>query len=224
MKKAVFLMMLLIFPSVASYAQTGEEYFNDELSLSYGRASVPGIAMTLGAILGAAFTAGLARPDSYQASGAIGAEYYHYFNEHFAVGGDFIFESSRLSWEQYAGKDSDGNSIYRPGTSNTNYFLSLLPGVKWRYLSHPKFGMYTKAGFGGMMVYSPSYTTTETTTDPDTGNQNTDTIVHDAGRSFSYALQLTLLGMEGGERSVRWFTELGFGMQGLLSAGIRYRF
>lgn len=212
-------------PDVPQVEATSESSaaFADEFSISYGRASIPGIAMTLGAIFGTVFTFGLAKADSYHASGAIGAEYFHYFGDHFAVGCDFIFEQSRLDFEQYSGKDTDGNSLYRPGSSTSNMFLSLMPGIKYRWLSNPKFGMFSKLCVGGMMCYSPSYTTIEKTTDSDTGNVATDTVIHDATNSFTYSLQLTLLGMEWGGSHVRGFTELGLGMQGLLIAGIRYR-
>jgi len=198
--------------------------FGDEISLSYGRASLVGVAMTFGAALGAAFTFGLARPHSLHLSGAIGAEYFHYFNEHFAVGGTAVIENAGIDWDTYNGKDSSGNSVYSPGSSNNQWFFTMLPGVKYRWLCRPGFGMYSKACVGGMMSYTPSYVTMKKTTNKDTGAESVETNVYEAKTGWSYALQVSPIGMEWGKSSWLGYTEVGVGMQGFIVAGVRYRF
>lgn len=171
----------------------------NEISLNYGRLSVPAIAMTFGAVLGTAFTLGQAKIDDFNTTGAIGLEYFHYFNKSFAVGGSAVFENFHFTWATKNGTDEDGNPSYESGKPNKALFVGVLPGVKWRWLYRPHFGMYTKAGVGAMV-------------------QTDDT------PSVSFIFQLSPVGMEFGSERVRGFFEVGFGAQGMIVGGIRTAF
>lgn len=171
----------------------------NEISLNYGRFSLPGIAMTLGASLGIAFSFGLAKLDKFYSTGAIGLDYFHYFNKNFAVGGSAVFENFHFSWATKNGEDENGDPAYESGQPNDVPFFGILPGIKWRWLYRPHFGMYTKAGVGAMIQ----------------GND---------ASSISFIFQLSPVGMEFGSERVRGFLEVGFGVQGMFVGGIRTAF
>lgn len=198
MKKIIAsaLVIILAFSAKAGAQTVGCS--SNELSISYGRASIPGIAMTLGSVLGTAFSFGLAKPDQIGSSGALGIEYFHYFNNgRFAVGGLASAEDFRISWMQSNGKDENGETIYEPGPIQHSCFIALMPGVKYRWVSREHFGMYSKACGGGCVVPGSD------------------------GASFSWAIQITPIGMEAGNQRVRGFLDLGFGFQGLIMTGVR---
>lgn len=218
---ATLITLILAWAPVKAYARTLQEFPSDEISLSYGRVSIPGFAMTFGSVLGAAFSFGLAAPDHIGSTGAIGVEYFHYFNPHVAVGCAGVFEDFHLGWKVYDHKDDDGNNIYRPGNTSHNLFTSLMPAFKWRWLYKEHFSMYSKIGFGGCWQYTPEITTVSTVTDAD-GSTHNETETTAASSSFTFSAQLSPIGMEFGGDRFKGFTEIGIGMQGLLVLGVRY--
>lgn len=86
--------------------------------------------------------------------------------------------------------------------SKSTYF-SLMPAVKWSWMQKEHFGMYSKAGIGVL------YAAEKTSSKDDT--------------RFAFDWQLSLIGMEFGG-ALRGFAELGMGEQGIILAGLRYKF
>ena len=73
--------------------------------------------------------------------------------------------------------------------------------------------MYSKLGAG----YSRAcYTTTGKDSDGD--------MTKDTSGSNLFNFQVSLVGFEAGNRTVRGFAELGFGEQGIIHGGLRLRF
>lgn len=179
----------------AQNAQKAEPVSNDEIALHYGRISVPAVAMTFGSLLGIVFTGGHFDPDRIGSSGAIGAEYFHFFNRTFAVGGSAVFENCFMSWDEKTGTDSHGNPVTEPAHSSNTPFVSLLPGIKLRWFYKPHVAMYSK--FCAGILIEPGASTA------------------------TFNFQVNPAGLEVGSEKVRGFAEAGFGSQGVILAGVR---
>ena len=219
MKRIKFAILALALAAPLASAQQARTYMPDEVGISYGRVSLPGIAMTAGAVLGTVFSAGIAEADEFSVSGAISGEYYHWFGPHFSVGGVGVFESATLRFKSYQGKDSDGGKIYEQGDPTHDSFVSLMPAVKWRYLARPAFGMYMKAAAG---LAANIQSSVERRTEGSSGEVVTTTTPAEVSAGFAF--QLTALGIEFGGARLRGFAELGFGMQGIVLAGMKWGF
>ena len=106
------------------------------------------------------------------------------------------------------GTFTDVNSSYLSGIWNdsdkarTKYF-SIMPAVKYNWLNRDRFSMYSKIALGVLIGI-------------DSGADNDKT-------TAAFAWQASAVGAEFGN-SFRGFLELGFGEQGILVAGLRYKF
>lgn len=221
MKKLIAAFALLAL-SCAAFADDFESPYapylrpQNEVALSYGRASVPGIAMTLGGIFGTAFSFGLAAPEKMASTGAFSFEYFRYVHPRVAVGAVAAYENFILDFKTYAGKDEDGKAIYKSGGSrNHQHFLTIMPSLKVPYFCRQHVGLYGKVAVGAYWNYTEGYSTFD--------SDGVET-VHDPTNKFSWAMQVTPIGVDFGGWAWRGFAELGFGMQGLISLGCRYSF
>lgn len=86
--------------------------------------------------------------------------------------------------------------------ARTNY-LSIMPAVKYNWLNRNRFSMYSKVALGVLIGM-------------DSGENNDKT-------KAALAWQASAVGAEFGS-AFRGFVELGFGEQGILVAGLRYKF
>lgn len=135
--------------------------------------------------------------------GPFSAEYFYHVSPLVGVGGITVFNHHAqdvLQNEQVTGKRT------------SNYF-TILPAVKFNWLRKHKWGMYSKVGLG--------YTRAEYKT---TGKDSEGTYTKDSSGDNFFNFQASLVGIEAGNRNVRGFAELGFGEQGLIHGGIRFRF
>lgn len=82
-------------------------------------------------------------------------------------------------------------------------YISVMPAMKFNWINKEHFGLYSKVAAGLMFVHS-SYK----------GESNSNT---------TFTFQVSALGVEFGSQ-LRGFAELGFGEQGVLAAGLRYKF
>lgn len=188
---------------------------NDEITLSYGRVSIPGFAYTFASIFTTALTFGYLSPEGFHSTGALTAGYWHHFSSRFSVGGNLVYENFRMNFNQYAGKDENGQILRKPSDWNNMSFTSLMPGVKFQWVNREHFGMFTKADAGGIWYHNQRI-------DIQADESNRET--HDAGNDFGFAFQLSLIGIEAGNGHWRGTTEIGWGMEGLVQAGVKYIF
>ena len=93
------------------------------------------------------------------------------------------------------------------GTRSVNY-LTLMPALKFGWIRKDTWGMYSKLGVGGTLR-----------TSREAGNSPEVTVHTDCFVNF----QASLIGFEFG-RDVRGFVEGGWGEQGIVLAGLRFRF
>lgn len=141
----------------------------------------------------------------------ISAEYFYHINKMLSLGAVFVY--GNLKQDLY---DSYSYSSYRTtsfreriGKSSNNYY-TLLPTVKFNFLRKTHFGLYSKAALGATLrTESVKYN---------------DEYYDVSKKVLILNCQFSLIGVEAGSPYLRGFAELGFGEQGVVCAGIRYKF
>lgn len=169
----------------------------NELSVTYGYVTIPQFAETIGAVFGTAFSLGYWQISNMHMYGALGAEYFYSLNKTFSVGGVALLDITRGD-AIHKGKDGE------PDTNLGKYnftFISLMPAVKATWFDRAKGGMYSKLAFGASLAVLPQ-----------------------SSVSANVAFQISPVCGEFGGENTRGFVELGLGMQGLISGGVRCRF
>ena len=199
MKK--FLVMAAVAMMTAMSVNAQCEDLKNEVSLSYGLGSLSQFGDGLGEGLSMALFSNTEYDDGF-ILGPISAEYFRYLNNpRLAIGG-------LVSYSKW---DSDilkkGGSHEKVGERNRSYF-SVMPAIKWYWTNKNNFDLYSKAAVGAAFLSS---------TEKDLSGNSKD----DSGTYFMF--QLSLIGAEFGKQ-FRGFAELGFGNQGFVQAGIRYKF
>ena len=135
--------------------------------------------------------------------GPFSAEYFYHVSPLVGVGGIGVYNHHSqdvLQDEEVTGK------------RKSNYF-TIMPAVKFNWLRKQHWGMYSKLGAG--------YTHGEFTT---TGKDSNGAFTKENVGNDFFNFQVSLVGVEAGNRNVRGFAELGFGEQGFVHGGLRFRF
>ena len=164
----------------------------NEFGVSYSQFTVPQFVYVFGGVLGIAFSMGSFTLENMVLPGALSLEYTHYVNDTFGFGGTVTGEF--MTADKYTGKDE--NRQYS-GKFNMA-FCSVMPHAKAYWFNNPHFGMYSKlaAGIGG-------------------------TIQNEGDPSVTFAFQVSPVSMDFGGDALRGYLELGFGMQGIVTLGIK---
>lgn len=141
----------------------------------------------------------------------ITAEYYYHVNKYIGLGGFVGFNG--LTRDMYVNWNDNVNGTHHKEKSGeaTRRNLSIIPGAKIDWLRMKNFGLYSKAGVGVTFMYEHQKD------DEANGLDYSDTTVIPN-------INLSLLGMEAGSENIRGFIEMGFGEQGILLAGVKYKF
>lgn len=185
----------------------------DEITLSYGCVSVPCFAYTFASTFATVLTFGLIEPENFHSTGVVSAGYWHNFSPRFSVGGSLAYENFRMNFNQYAGKDENGQTIRELSGWDRISFTSLMPGIRYRWVNREHFGMFTRANAGGIWYHNR-----EIDVQADEDHRET----HPAGDDFGFAFQLSLIGIEMGKGHWRCMAEIGWGMEGFATAGVKY--
>jgi len=127
--------------------------------------------------------------------GPVAIEYFYHVTPVIGLGA--IATISGCSWEGSSGLSKNAKSTY----------FSFMPSVKFNWLRKDHFGMYSKVAVGLFYDHASRETDSQTNTDNKT----------------TVAFQVSALGLEFGSQ-LRGFLELGIGEQGVLLAGLRYKF
>lgn len=175
-------------------AQAQSDDIKHEIGVSYGGPATTYWAR-IGTAIGAAIFGATYENSSY--FGSLSAEYFYHLNPTVSVGGI-------LCYSQDNDKINYSGSV---GDRTTRYY-TVMPAVKLDYLRREHFGMYVKAAAG--------YTLQRVSETYKGQDESTSKGIFNA--------QVSLLGMEAGSQHVRGFFELGFGEQGIVLAGLRYKF
>lgn len=94
------------------------------------------------------------------------------------------------------------------GSEISNSYITVMPAVKFSWYTSKCFGFYSKL-CAGYTFFSVSGETKD---------------MEDKENSGCFNFQASLVGLELGSQHVRGFAELGWGEQGLVCGGIRFKF
>ena len=204
-------------------AQTSTSYYNTrhEIGVSVGSGTmteiISGLAdfTTIGIeaaistiITGGTTTAYYTYGDEHYTP-AISVEYYYHINKVVGLGGYVAYNG--MNRDMYYTWRTDGidHKEYSGKAKRSN--LSIIPTAKFDWLRKEHFGLYSKAGIGVSIMHETQKDDKEGRTD----YSDTSVIPN---------IELTFIGMEAGSQTWRGFLEYGLGEQGILSAGLRYKF
>ena len=201
MKKLMMMVAVALMTAVSANAQS--EQPKNEIGISYGL-GVSAIGDGIGNGLGNGLFDGMVgrKWTNEKNFGTLGIEYFRHLDNtpKLAVGG--ILTYARM-----------GEDVEYKGTKEgerTRTWMSLMPTMKYYWTQSNNFAFYTKLGAGVMMLHS----------------KNEDLVDHmtDTDSKFYFMWQASLLGAEVGSKNLRGFIELGVGEQGIVLAGLRYKF
>lgn len=233
MKSWMFAAILLCGTSMSAQAQDYYET-NDEVAISIGSGTnsqimnafsdlfgVIGEALVTSVVTGGTHT-GTTTYDNESEFPAISAEYFHHVSKVVSIGGIVGFNSySKDMYFTWQKNNGDGTATVKSKEKighAKKYYVTLMPAVKFDWLRQKNFGLYSKVAFGLTYMHEKEIQETD-----DQGHDIGEKEVH-SDSSFMGNFQLSILGIEGGSQTIRGFAELGFGEQGILLAGIRYKF
>jgi hypothetical protein len=141
----------------------------------------------------------------------ISAEYYYHVSKLVGLGGFVAFNGmDRDMYANWKNNSTDATTKEKIGKASRRN-LSIVPTAKFDWLRKKYIGMYSKLGM------SVSFMHESQKDDVDGGLDYSDT-------ETIFNVQVSLLGIEAGSRNIRGFAELGMGEQGILLAGVRYKF
>jgi len=138
-------------------------------------------------------------------------EYFYRVKEWLGVGGMLIYGTGN----PVATEIADGTPIseIKNGAKIAemkNHYVSLMPTVKFDWIRRQYFGMYSKVGLGLTSRHE------QTVYSHYTRSNEQASFIHLNGH-------LTLVGMDFGSPHFRGFFDLGFGEQGIILLGLRYK-
>ena len=170
-----------------------------EFGVSYGTGTTTQFIEGWGKIGGIIVTLGNATTDNTKYLGPIAGEYFYRISPVVGVGAIGVY--TKMTEDAIF----RGNKV---GETSISY-VTVMPAVKFNWLRKEYWGMYSKVGAG--MTFEKK---TEKEIETGETKSKTDTF---------FNMQVTALGVEVGKQFCG-FAELGFGEQGTVLAGIRYKF
>ena len=199
MIKKLSLVLLALMAIVSVQAQ--DEKPRHEIGVSYGL-GVSLIGDGIGNAVGAGIFDALTGYEwtNKKNFGTLGVEYFYHLADapRTAIGG--IFTYARYGEDVEKGGVKEGE--------RTRSYMTLMPSVKYYYVNGKNFGLYSKVAAGVMMMRAKSESNGKSDTNSD----------------FRFMCQASLLGLEAGSQNFRCFFELGAGEQGIILAGLKYKF
>ncbi|MBR4338493.1 MAG: hypothetical protein IKP91_09735 [Bacteroidaceae bacterium] len=199
MKKVFLLAVAAVIATVCVNAQNGYDDTKSEVAVSYGLLAN---SQWLDAFTAVVTEEAGAVLSNEQFLGPLSIEYFYHYRSWLSFGGALVYGQSSMD----VANQQEGPKV---GTSKIQY-LSLMPAMKFDWLRFSHFGMYSKLAAGyTMRLQHYIYT--------DGRPQENENIFHPN-------FQISLLGIEAGSPRFRVYFEGGIGEQGVLLAGLRYKF
>ena len=196
MKKTLIAAVALCMATLNGNAQSaGYGETRHEVAVSYGCLSNSQIFDDFGEIGGALVHTKYENKKSF---GPISVEYFYHLKPWLGVGG--IAAYGNFKEDAYLFGDKIGES--------KNHYITVMPAAKFDWLRRKNFGLYSKLAVGATLRNEKFEADTHTDDDNE---------VH-----FNW--QVSAIGIEAGSPTVRGFAEVGMGEQGMLLAGLRYKF
>ena len=209
MKKNILMAVAVLMMAININAQEGYEDTKHEVSISLGVESNSQWIDTYEDI-GNDFFGCYGQNEKYL--GSISAEYFYHLNKWLSIGSIFVFGNHKqdLYGPIYYPNDNKIYTINKRIGKGSDCYYTLLPAVKFNFVRKNHFGMYSKAALG------VTFRTESIEYDLDYDDYNE--------KSLLLNWQLSFIGVEAGSPYLRGFAELGIGEQGIVCAGIRYKF
>ena len=203
MKKAVLLVPAIMMLSIISPAQESVPFKKNELVISYGVYSIPDISFELGifdkVFINNVFSRDSVRYCDVTSSGNITAGYHRYLGKVVAIGVLATIDAIRHSVE------FDKQTSFR----SSGIVISVMPAINFHYIRTSLFSVYGGGSAGAVAwIYTTDFT---------------DNSLNASGIKWTFAYQLTLIGMRVG-KDVGGFIEMGCGYQGMVKAGLTLKF
>ena len=201
MKKYLVMVVAAMMATMNVKAQN--EDLKHEIGVSYG-VGISTIADGIGNAIGSGLWDGLTGYEWTNDTrvGTVAVEYFHHMkNPRLAVGGV-------VTYAQF-GEDVMKKDTKQITGERTRHYFSVMPSVKYYWVNKNHFGLYSKAAAGVMMLVDKR-------NDKEINKNETDNDIFFMG-------QVSPVGVEFGSK-VRGFVEAGFGEQGIVLAGVKYKF
>ncbi len=202
MKKILFLAVAAMMATLSVNGQDAYADLKHEVAISTGAVSTSNVIDIFQIVAAVEQQDGVSY-DLRNFHGPYSIEYFYRAKPWLGVGGMFIYGNGKI-------KASDTNSGGMIAETKGNY-VSFLPAVKLDWVRRQYFGMYSKVALGAtirnVQLTRASYSRSD----------EAKTTAHLNGH-------VTLVGMDFGSPHFRGFGELGFGEQGVLLIGLRYKF
>ena len=153
-----------------------------------------------------------------------GIRYFYHINPHVAIGAVFGKASSYDELETpYDPEDPDSYALSPYAHIHTRSTFAMT-AVKYSWIHEDVYSLYSIAALGAQYSHTwASVHTIEASLLPGISYQHHRQEVFDRKR-WKLAPQLTALGFEVGGRHLRFFAELGYGVEGVVNIGLSYRF
>ena len=200
MKKLILIVTAALMMAVNVNAQEGYEDTKHEVAITFGIESNSQWIDTFENI----FSNYTYENDRYMEP--ISAEYFYHLNKMLGLGAVFVYGNHK---QDLYDRWSSSKDKIRIGKSSNSYY-TLMPAVKFNFVRKKNFGLYSKAALG-VTYRTESIDYTDDSDDYD-----------EKGVLLNF--QLSFIGIEAGSPYLRGFAELGVGEQGIVCAGIRYKF
>lgn len=132
-------------------------------------------------------------------TGTFSVQYLRFLNKRFGVGGT-------LAYEHFGGK---GNMLFDKKNSKkfSEHNIALMPTVSAYWYRNRIVGIYSQAAIGTCII----------------SRQRLDEAEAEKNE-LELAFQLSAAGIDVGNEHIRFFTEVGFGYQGIVNFGLSYAF
>ena len=200
MKKMFLMVVAAMMATMNVNAQNSE--LKNEIGVSYG-AGMSLIGDGLGNAIGRGIVDGITGRQwtNDKQFGSLSLEYFHHTSPKFAVGGIF-------SYSQYGEDVVLKSNQVKEGERMRNYF-TVMPAIKCNWINKEHFALYSKFGIGATFM-----------------SEKVDDLTNRTSQSDCHtylAFQVSAIGVEFGSK-LRGFVEAGVGEQGIILAGIRYKF
>lgn len=203
MAKKIFIVLAISILGMTAVAQEMVPLRKNELVISYGVYSIPDISFEFGifdkVFINDVFSKDSVRFDDVSSSGSISAGYHRYLGKIVAIG-----LSATINAISHSIEFDQGTSFRSSAT-----VITVMPAINFHYIRTNLFSVY---GGGSAGVAAWIYTT-----------DYTDNSLNTSGIKWTFAYQLTLIGMRVG-KDVGGFLEMGCGYQGMVKAGLSLKF
>ncbi|MBQ6202545.1 MAG: hypothetical protein IJK46_00415 [Prevotella sp.] len=201
MKKYFVMVVAAMMATMNVNAQN--EDLKHEIGVSYG-GGISLIADGIGNAVGRGLWEGITGYEwtNDKQFGTLAVEYFYHTNDpKLAVGGI-------VTYSQY-GEDVVKKDSRQVTGERTRRYISVMPSVKYYWVNKNHFGLYTKVAAGAMLL-------SEKSKDKEINKDESNSKIYFMG-------QLSPVGVEFGGK-FRGFVEAGFGEQGIVLAGLKYKF